>query len=93
MAELAQTFDQKALLAVAVLAFAKFDEVFDLIVLAALNVGVFHIIGLNKGRKLPDGKLVMDFKVAGCAALGRALVCNHRKILFQSLLSIIKRSK
>ena len=73
MSELAQTFDQEALLAVAMLAFAEFDEVFNLIVLAALNVGVFHIIGPYKVRNLPEGKPVMDFKVARRLCFGEGI--------------------
>ena len=44
MSEFAQAFDWEAFLPVAVLAFAKFDLVFNLFVLLALDVGVFHVV-------------------------------------------------
>ena len=31
------------------------------------------MFGIYKGKKLPDGKLVMDFKVAGCGCIGEGI--------------------
>ena len=31
------------------------------------------VFGIYKGKKLPDGKLVMDFKVAGCGCIGEGI--------------------
>ena len=43
MAEFQETFYEETFLAVAVFAFAEFDEVFDLLVIAALDKRVLHI--------------------------------------------------
>ena len=48
MAEFSHAFDEKAFLTVAVFPLTQFDEVFDLIVLTALDVSFFHVRDIER---------------------------------------------
>lgn len=52
--EFAKPFHQETFLSVAVFTFAQLHEVFDLLVVAALDVGVFHLVigGCSKEGRL-----------------------------------------
>lgn len=54
VAEFAESFHEETLLSVAVFALAQLHKVFDLLVVAALDVGVFHLVigGCSKEGRL-----------------------------------------